>query len=305
LRQLVKAGGIGEMSMNAAMTLSEALVGAVERAAARTVRVDARGRMAASGLLWSDGVVVATDHTIEREDDLGITLPDGSSTRATIAGRDPGSDLAVLRIAEGSTGPLEAAESISVGQLVLAVGRPREIAASAGILSAIGGPRRRRGGGAMSEFIRPDLTMYPGFSGGPLVDARGAIIGINTSGLRGGALTIPLTAATTIVDQLLAHGRLKRGYLGLSSQPVRLPAGVAEQLGRETGLLTIGVETGSPADAGGMFVGDILLTLGEHLLSDTDDLRTALSAESGGQPVELRVLRGGVPLSLSITIGER
>jgi len=286
--------------------LSDAFEQAVERAAEVTVRVDGRGRMAASGILWSAGVVLATDHTLERDEDIGVTLPDGTTIAASIAGRDPGSDLAVLRLErESGTGTFITAPLPKIGSIVLAVGRPRELGASAGIVSSLGGPWRSRSGGRIAGLIRPDLTMYPGFSGGPLVNLQGDVIGINTSGLRGGALTIPLDAAATIVEQLLAHGRLKRGYLGLTSQPVRLPESVTSTAGQATGLLVVGIEPESPADTAGAFIGDILLALGDDPLRDTDDLRAVLGSERSGQPVELHILRGGTMQRLSVTIGER
>jgi S1-C subfamily serine protease len=292
------------MNIAAAIELNDALVLAVEQATRYTVRVDGRGRLAASGMLWGDDIVVATEHTLEREDDITITLPDGATVRATIAGRDPGSDLAVLRLPSGaaSAAPARAGQP-KVGSLVLALGRPHEIGASVGIVSAIGGPWRSRSGSTIAGLIRPDLTMYPGFSGGPLVDIHGAVLGINTSGLRGGALTIPLDAATTVVEQLLAHGRLKRGYLGLTSQPVRLPH--ASNTNQQTGLLVVGIEPASPSERAGLFIGDILLALGEEPLRDTDDLRAALRTDRSGQPTDVQILRGGVPQTLLVTIGER
>jgi S1-C subfamily serine protease len=286
--------------------LSDALADAIERAAGYTVRVNARGRHGASGIAWSDGVVLAADHTIERDEDITMSLPDGSEVPATIAGRDPGSDLAVLRV-ESSLTPAPRAGEPRVGHLVVAVGRPggSGVGASLGIVSAVGRTWRSRGGARIDGFIRPDLTMYPGFSGGPLVDISGAMIGINTSALGSAALTIPATAAGAIVEQLLAHGRLRRGYLGLTSQPVRLPDAIATTAGQETGLLVIGVEPDSPAELAGAIIGDILVAIDDQPLRDTDDLRSALRAELTGRPATLRLLRGGVARELTVTIGER
>jgi S1-C subfamily serine protease len=154
-------------------------------------------------------------------------------------------------------------------------------------------------------LIRPDLTMYPGFSGGPLVDIAGRMIGMNTSGMGGNGLTIPVAVANPIVEQILTYGRIRRGYLGLTSQPVALPESIATTAGQETGLLVIGVESDSPAADAGVMVGDILIGIDGHPMRDTDDLREALSSERAGQSASLRIIRGGDIRELDTTIGER
>jgi S1-C subfamily serine protease len=295
--------------------LSNSLADAVERAGGYTVRVNARGRYGSSGIVWDSGIVLTADHTIERDEDITVTLPDGSDLPATIAGRDPGSDLAVLKVDGLTLAAAPKAEEGRVGNLVLAVGRSsggeNGIGASLGIIASIGafgrGRRRHRGRGGKSiaSIIRPDLTMYPGFSGGPLIDTSGAMVGVNTSGFRGQPLTLPVAAIGDVVEQLLTHGRLRRGYLGMMSQPVRLPEAVATTAGQETGLLAVGVEDDSPASAGGIMIGDILIGVGGEPVRDTDDLRSALGPEMAGQPVVLRILRGGEVRELNVTIGER
>jgi S1-C subfamily serine protease len=286
------------------VALSEGLAAAVERAGAFTVSVDARRRYPASGIVWADNVVLAADHTIERDEEITIYAPDGRAVPATLAGRDPGSDLAVLR-ADVGIAPAPRAGEARIGHLALALGRGRSgLGASLGIISALGGPWRGRGGGAIERFIRAEITMYPGFSGGPLVDTSGALFGINSSGLRPEGLTIPAAAADTIVQQLLAHGRLKRGYLGVTSQPVRLPAGVAATAGQESGLLVVGIQPDSPAEQGGLLVGDILIGLADRALRDTDDLRNLLGPEHVDTQVPLRIIRGGEARQLLVTVRE-
>jgi S1-C subfamily serine protease len=293
---------------------STSLADAVERAGGYTVRVNARGRYGSSGIVWAEGIVLTADHTIERDEEISVTLADGSDLAATIAGRDPRSDLAVLRVDGLTIGPAPRSEDGRVGSLVLAVGRSgggaNGIGASLGIVSStgvFGRGRRRRGRGDHSaeSVIRPDLTMYPGFSGGPLIDVTGAMVGVNTSGFRGQPLTIPNEAITVVVGQLLTHGRLRRGYLGMTSQPVRLPDSIATTAGQEMGLLAIGVEDDSPASEGGIIIGDILIGVGGEPVRDTDDLRSALGPELAGQPATLRILRGGEVRELTVTIGER
>ncbi|HYI16327.1 MAG TPA: trypsin-like peptidase domain-containing protein [Thermomicrobiales bacterium] len=293
---------------------SNSLADAVERAGGYTVRVNARGRYGSSGIVWAEGIVLTADHTIERDEEITITLPDGSDLPATIAGRDPRSDLAVLKVEGLTLAAAPRAENGRVGSIALAVGRSgggeNGIGASLGIIASVGalgrGRRRRRGGKASVEsVIRPDLTMYPGFSGGPLIDTSGAMIGVNTSGFRGQPLTIPHAAIGEVVEQLLTHGRLRRGYLGMTSQPVRLPEAVATTAGQETGLLAVGVEEDSPASTGGVMIGDILIGVGDEPVRDTDDLRSALGPDMAGQPATLRILRGGELRELTVTIGER
>lgn len=291
---------------------SSSLADAVEQAGGYTVRVNARGRYGSSGIVWDAGIVLTADHTIERDEEISVTLPDGSDLPATIAGRDPRSDLAVLRVEGLALTAAPRAEGSRVGSLVLAVGRSdggeHGLGVSLGIISHIGSlgrGRRRRGGTSVESVIRPDLTMYPGFSGGPLIDTSGAMVGVNTSGFRGQPLTIPHAAIGEVVEQLLTHGRLRRGYLGMTSQPVRLPEAIAATAGQETGLLAIGVEEDSPASRGGIMIGDILLGVGGEPVRDTDDLRIALGPELAGQPAALRILRGGELRELTVTIGER
>ena len=292
--------------------LSRGFADVVERAARSTLRVNGRNRIPASGVVWSaDGAVVTADHVLERDDQITVGLPDGSEAAATIAGRDPGSDLAVLRV--DATG-LDAAElapdgEIRVGHLALALGRPTPgaVQVSLGIVSAIGGAWRTFQGGHVDGYLRPDVTFYPGFSGGPLIDAGGRVVGINSSRLRRGAgLTIPAAAVDGIAASLLAHGRIRRGYLGVASQPVRLPEALAAKLdGQERGLLLVSVETRSPAGDAGLLIGDILVRIDHQGIEDHAALYAALGADRVGRATLLTVLRGGEVHELSVTIAER
>ncbi len=292
---------------SALQALSDGLAAAVERAAAATVRVNARQRFPASGVIWSAGVVLTCDHVIEREEEITIGLPDGHDAPATLAGRDPRTDLAVLR-AETGNNPIQRGETPSVGSLVLAVARPEASGpqATLGVVSAVGGPARTWRGGQLDQFIRSDALLYPGFSGGPLVDATGRAFGINSSFLaRGSGIAVPVEVAARVVDALLSHGRVRRGYLGVSTQPVALPAAAAQAGGTGTGLLIVRVEPNSAAERGGLIVGDILTGLGGETVSDVEDLQRLLGGSAVGQAMPARVLRGGEPRELQITIGER
>jgi S1-C subfamily serine protease len=289
---------------------SDALADAVERAAASTVTVNARRRLPASGIAWTgDGVIVTADHVIERDEQITVILPGGTEVPATIAGRDPGSDIAVLRVA-ATLAPIVRGASVRIGHPVLAVGRPQaggDVMASFGVVGAVGGAWRTAHGATIEGYIRADATLYPGFSGGPLVDVEGRAVGLNSSRLgRGAGLTIPVAALAPVVDALLSSGRVRRGYLGVVTQVARLaPALAALAGGRETGLLIVNVEPGSPANAAGLITGDILVAFDGQPTADTEDLQAALGAASVGRTVQLTILRGGQPTAVAATVGER
>jgi S1-C subfamily serine protease len=293
--------------MNALEQLSESTAAAVQLAAEGLVRVEGRRRLPSSGLLWSGGdLVVTAHHTIERRSEVRVGLPGGESVEAKVIGRDPATDLAVLRLPSKSGKPLLAAEAaqIRVGHLALAVGRPGDsIQATMGILSAIDGGWRTPFGGHLDQFLQSDVVMYPGFSGGALVDAWGRLVGMNTSGiLRGVSLAVPAASLARTVKMLVEHGRVQRGYLGVGVQPARLAKEIA---GQTTGLLVASVEAESPAAKGGILLGDVLLSLGGQKLSTMDDLLSALGGEIVGKATPIDLLRGGKAASLQVTIGER
>jgi S1-C subfamily serine protease len=290
--------------------LSDDLAGAVERAARSTVAIHARRRIPSSGTAWRPGVIVAASHTIAREDEISLTLPDGRTAPATLVGRDETTDLAVLRT-EAALTPVERADAgaLRVGNLVLAVGRPgQSVTASLGVLSAVGAEWRTWQGGRIDRFLRLDLSIYDGFSGGPLVEAGGRALGLNTSGLaRGMALTIPGSTVDHVADQILSGGRLTRGYLGLASQPVRLPEGLRQvlKLGSDFGLVIVNVEPDGPADRAGVLLGDILVALDGAPVSEPADVLAALGPDRVGRPIAARLLRAGQPTEVTITVGSR
>jgi S1-C subfamily serine protease len=296
---------------NPLIALSNAMAEAVERAGAFTVLVDARRRMPASGIAYTTELVLTADHIIEREDEINLLLPDGSQVSASLAGRDPGNDLALLRLKKSGLIPAEPTpKPARVGQLALAVGRPSSegIQASLGVVSAIGGPVRTGQGGLLEQYLRTDTVPYPGFSGGPLIDTTGRVLGLNTSGLaQGVALTIPAALAWKTAEALAKHGSVRRGFLGIRSQPVDLAKSQAQALGREqsVGLLLVGVEEDSPASKAGLMVGDILTGLGGESITDPDQLLAHLVGEIVGKPTPVEILRGGQRQSIPVTIGER
>lgn len=289
---------------------SNQLTAAVEKGGTATVLVDARKRYPASGIVYAEDLVLTADHVVTREDKLRVTLPDGKTLDATIAGRDPGSDLAVLKLPEKALKPARTSDDVKVGQLVLALGRPNSagMQASWGIVTAISGPTRTFKGGMLDQYIQTETTPYPGFSGGPLVNTEGEILGLNTSGLtRGSPLTIPVSVAWGVAESLVKHGSVKRAYLGVRTQPVAIAESARAALKREQGhgLLLLWLEDGGPAQSGGLLVGDILVALNGQPVGDTDDLFAALGSDAVGKTVNVEVLRGGKPETLTVTAGER
>jgi len=289
---------------------SNGLSSAVEKAGASTILVDARKRYPASGIAYAEDLVLTADHVVTREDDIKVILPDGKSLAATIAGRDPGSDLALLRLAEKALTAAKTSDDVKVGQLVLALGRPNSegMQASWGIVTAISGPTRTFRGGMLDEYIRTETTPYPGFSGGPLVNTEGEVLGLNTSGLtRGSSLTIPNKVAWRVAEALATHGSVKRGYLGVRTQPVEIPEAARQALKREQehGLLVLWLEEGGPAEKSGLLVGDILVAISGQPVGDPDDLFSALNSDTVGNAIAVEVLRGGRPETVSVTVGER
>jgi S1-C subfamily serine protease len=284
---------------------------AVEKAGAATLLVNARRRMPASGVGFRPDLVLTADHVVEREEEISVMLPDGGQVGAAIAGRDPGSDLALLRLERPAALAAEAAsQPARVGQLTLALGRPSPegIQASLGVISAIGGPVRTGRGGMMEQFLRTDAIPYPGFSGGPLVSAGGQVLGINTSGLADGtSLAIPARIAWQVAASLAEHGSVRRGYLGVRSQLVELSEAMQAALGRKQarGLLLVGIEADSPAGQSELMVGDILVGLEGQAVADHDELLGRLVGGLVGKPAALEVLRAGRPHIVQVTIGEQ
>ncbi len=289
---------------------SNGLTSAVEKGGASTILVDARKRYPASGIAYSEDLILTADHVVTREENIKVLLPDGRTLEATIAGRDPGSDLALLRLSEKALTPAKTSNNMKVGQLVLALGRPNSegIQASWGIVTSINGPTRTFRGGLLDEYIRTETTPYPGFSGGPLVNTEGEVLGINTSGLtHGSSLTIPVKVAWKLADALAKHGTVKRGYLGVRTQPAEVPEAARKALKREqtNGLLVLWLEEGGPAEKSGLLVGDILVAISGQPVGDPDDLFSALGSDVVGKAIAVEILRGGRPETIQVTVGER
>jgi S1-C subfamily serine protease len=285
--------------------LSSGFAKVVEKAGHSVVSVNEGGRVGVSGTIWRNDLVVTAEHTIRGQQELTIELPTGKSSTATVVGRDPTTDVATLRLKEPLPASADLADSaqLRVGHFVLAIARRgKGLQASHGMVSALGGPWRTWRGGRIDQSFHLDLSPFTGFSGGPLVDVEGKVIGINTSGPRRSVVTIPALTVNRVVDQLLTGGgRIARGYLGVALQPVRV--GGASTPTR--GLLVVTVEPGGPAEKAGAMVGDIIVALGDKPLTDASGLQAILDPEQVGKTVQLRILRGGQNRDLSVTVRER
>lgn len=294
---------------------SDELAAVVAQVARSVARVQARQRIAGTGVVWNtDGAIVTADHVVEREENIRVVL-DGATYEAELAGRDPTTDLAVLRIKpDRPLQPAQVADSktLKQGNLVFAVGRPwgAEAIVSGGIVSALGKFGMGNGWGAQFRdgLIHSDVTLYPGFSGGPLADASGRVVGINSSVLgRDLSLAIPVETVTDIAQQLLSKGRVQRGYLGIGVQKISLQQALAQKLGltQETGLMILQVEADTNAEKAGLLPGDILVGLNGSTIARVRELNRWLANESGGRSVNARIIRGGELKEIPITVGVR
>jgi serine protease DegQ len=291
-------------------SLDQALAAAVSAAAPSVVHVS-RGRGGGSGIAWSEDLVISSSfHTPDRTR-IGIGTADGEldARQAEVIGRDAGSDLALLRVAGGGLVPakLRELDGLSVGNLALAIGRPgRTARASLRAIGVLGPELRTPWGGRLERYVESDRQLPRGFAGGPLIDADGAAIGMNTrTAVRGADLAIPAVTLRRVVAELLAHGGVRRGYLGVGAYPAQLPPQLAQLAGGAArGALIASVEDGGPAAAAGLLVGDILVELDGVAIAGPDGLRAALG-DRPGKAVTLVVLRGGARLELAATIGSK
>jgi S1-C subfamily serine protease len=291
--------------------LSSQLATAVETAGKSVVAIHARRRIPSSGIVWRDGVVVSASQTVRRNDDISVTLPTGESATATVAGRDAATDLVALRLT-GATPRVALradADALSVGSIVLAVGRAgRDITASFGIISAVAEDWRTVQGARIDRVLRLDLAVYDGFSGGPLVDTSGRVVGLNNSALaRGTPIALPAAVVDRVLDELLQRGHVRRAYLGVAVHPVALGGGFAKhhQLASEIALMVMSVAEGGPAERAGLLIGDVLIEANGQPLRRPSDLLDALSGVRDGSQLVLTFLRGGTRKSLSVTPGDR
>ena len=287
--------------------LSDALADLIDAWRGRLVTVHGRGHRGSTGLAWSDDLVLTADHTIERDEDILVTLPDGSTSAGTLVGRDPSTDLALLRVSGAAfERPPLATATLRPGHLVLALGRGRSgVGASLGVVRAVGGPWRSSAGGQIDRYIDVNGELPRGSSGGPLVDATGALIGLNTAGLVRGGTTVGVVTLERVAASLLKNGRIQKAYLGLSAIPAALPGRLAAVAGATEALLVVGVEADGPADQAGLSLGDVLLTVEGARVSRLGDLLGQLGEDRVGVEITLGVLRAGALSEHKVTLGGR
>ena len=291
--------------------LSTQLASAVATAGNSVVAIHARRRIPSSGIVWRDGVIVSASHTVRKDDDIQLMLPSGESATATVAGRDAATDLVALRVngAKSHVAARGDADALRVGSLVLAVGRPgRNVSASFGIVSAVGEGWRTWQGARVDRVLRLDVAIYDGFSGGPLVDAAGGVLGLNNSALaRGTPMALPASAVDLVLDELLERGHVRRAFIGVAVHPVALSAALVKQhqLPHEEALVVMSVAENAPAEKAGVFVGDVLVEANGQPLRRPTDLLDALSSVREGDSLKLKLLRGGSLKSVSVAPADR
>ena len=267
-------------------------------------------RHPSSGIVFGKDAIIAASHAVRRDDDITVVTAPGQKLSARVSGRDPSTDLVVLRLHEPINAPVPrwaSTQNLGVGELVLALARTRRghIVASSGILSGlINSPMRTWRGGEIDQFIRPDLNLYSGFSGGPLVNSQGEFLGLNTAGLHRSGITVPSTTVQRIAAELLAKGGIQRPYLGLAMQAASLPESLRTRLNltASAGLLVMHVEPGSPAEKAGILLGDVLIKLADEPVDDTYSVQQLLRAHKPGDAIEAGLIRGGAMIVVSVRL---
>lgn len=296
------------MEFNGLSDLSNTLADAVATAAKSVVRIDDGTRLTASGVIWTkEGIVVATSHGVERDEELTIETHDGKSYPATLVGRDDETDLAILRVQTDSLEPIVRADNniVPVGEIALAIARPGlyGLQATLGIISGINESQRS---GKPEFILQTDADVYPGFSGGALVNLRGQILGVlNLMYGRGRGIALGVPILENTIELLAKHGRIRRGYLGIRAQRVQLQETIRQGLGLEQqiGLLITQVEPNSPAELGGIVIGDILLTIGGETTETLETLRSILRSNQPDTSANVSILRGGTAVEVPLTFG--
>jgi S1-C subfamily serine protease len=296
---------------NPLMTLSEHLASTVEQSGRSIVAIHARARFNSSGVHWSPGVVVTADHTIQKDDDIRVTGPDGSTHPAELAGRDPSTDLAVLRVKDLNIPVATKAggSGLKPGNTILVVGRFKDsVSAAFGVLSSVSGPSQTWRGGRLDQVLRLDVALHAGAAGGAVVDADGKLIGIASPALsRVAVFAIPVATVDRVTEKLLIHGRIPRGYLGVGLQPIAIPEHLKNKLSLPTssGLIAVSVDADAPAGQAGILIGDILLELAGRAMHRPENVQEVLDSESIGKKLAARILRAGNTMDVELTVGER
>jgi S1-C subfamily serine protease len=296
---------------NPLVAFSEHAAQLVERTGSGVVAVHGGGRRSSSGIHWRSGVIVTAEEVLEQDEGIKITLPGGRLVDASLAGRDPSTDVTVLRFQpEDGLPAASTADTAQLrpGHVVLAVGNQEGTpVASLGIVATVRGPWHSLRGGTIDNLIRVDLVLSPAAEGGALIDAQGRVVGMAVLGPRHRVLAIPTSTIDRVVDQLLAKGHVFRGYLGAGLQPVRHRRRTddTQAAGGVRGILVVSIDSDGPAGRAGLLVGDIVMTWNAKPIDRVRDVMHLLGADSVGTTVDLELIRGGAPTTLRVVLGER
>jgi S1-C subfamily serine protease len=295
---------------NPLVAFSEHAAQLVERTGSGIVAVHGGGRRSSSGIHWHSGVIVTAEEVLEQDEGIKITLPGGRLVEASLAGRDPSTDVAVLRFQPDGLPAVATADAAELrpGHVVLAVGNHEAgPVASLGIVATVGGPWHSLRGGTIDNLIRVDLVLSPAAEGGALIDAQGRVVGMAVLGPRRRVLAIPTSTIDRVVDQLLAKGHVFRGYLGAGLQPLRRgrPTHDTQPVDNGRGVLVVSIDSDGPAARAGLLVGDIVMTWNAKPIDRVRDVMHLLGPDSVGSAVDLQLIRGGAPTTLKIVLGER
>jgi S1-C subfamily serine protease len=290
--------------------ISDRIADLCDRIAPRLVAIHGPRRRSSSGFIWRPGLVLTAEEALETDEDILITRPDGSQVPASLVGRDPSTDIALLRTEEQpiADAPFAGTSGLRVGHLVLAAGRqPEGVCAALGIVALAGGSWRSLRGGHIDRRLHLDLKLDARSQGGAALDINGQILGMTVLGPGGRVLVIPSETIERVAPQLLAHGRIARGYLGLGLQPVRIDQTIADAAGlaEPKGLIVISVDPSGPGQRAGIKQGDMLIRWNTDSLHSVRRVYTFLGPESVGQSITLGMLRAGKQISLTIEIAER
>ena len=298
--------------MSELIELSNALAQVTDHAAASVVAIHAEARGSSSGVVWREGAIVTAEHALRRDEEIHVTLPDGRVVPANLAGRDPSTDLAVLKCAEAGNRFIERGEASTVkpGSITLVVGRTRASGpvAALGVVSLVVAERRTWTGSSLAPYIRLDVGLQPTAIGGAVVDAHGRVLGIASPRFaRFGAIAIPAATVDRVAETLLKKGRIPRGYLGVALQPVRLPEQLRQSMQHKekTAAIILEVEPDGPAHKAGIVIGDILISLAGHAISRPENVQSHLQSENIGKSLAAKILRGGAVCDVSIAVGDR
>ena len=303
---------MSEISEFDLQSYSAAISSLIERAGAYVAAVKSAPYRITSGVIFRQDLIAVNNHLLKREGKIPVHLPSGDAAEANIVGRDPALDVAILQVPSAHWGVPATEEDVALraGALAVVVGRTLDagLSASAGILGAVGGPRRSWRGGELERFLRLDVNLYPSQAGAAVVSASGGFVGMATAAiLRHSALAVPMGTLNSTANELLSEGGIRQGYLGVGLQPVSIPEHLRTKspLAGETGLMIVSIEPGTSAEKAGLQLGDILIVAASTSLTHVESLMGTLRGSLIGKPMRFTILRAGEVTTMEIEIAER